>query len=323
MFIKLYNYFEKIYKDNICQRADENGAIFYYGEKDFSGLHKREYPFVSSFGHKLAGYIYFRDNYIKDRIVIFDHGMGSGHRGYMKEINLLTLHGFMVFAYDHTGCMESEGETTGGFCQSLADLDDAICAIKSDEELKECDISAMGHSWGAFSTANILAYHPNISHVVSISAFVSFSNMLSQFFVGPLKKVAKRIYNEEKQKFPKYVDANAIKALKNTSAKVLLIHSTDDNAVSYKKNFASMQNALGGRENIRFLAVTGKRHNPNYTEDAVKYKDEFFATYKKKMKKGELDTPEKRKIFKEGFDWERMTSQDMSVWEEIFKTLDK
>ena len=135
--------------------------------------------------------------------------------------------------------------------------------------------------------------------------------------------MAKRIYNEEKQKYPKYVDANAIKALENTSAKVLLIHSTDDNAVSYKKNFASMQNALGGRKNIRFLAVTGKRHNPNYTEDAVKYKDEFFATYKKKMKKGELDTPEKRKIFKESFDWERMTSQDMSVWEEIFKTLDK
>lgn len=323
MFNKFYDYVEKMYRNNIYPRADDTGAVFYYSQKDFPGLFKREYPFKSSLGHKLAGCLYYREGYIKDRIVVFDHGMGSGHTGYMKEINLLTEHGFLVFAYDHTGCMESGGETTGGFCQSLIDLDDALTTLKNDDEFKDLDFSVMGHSWGAYSTVNIAAFHPDISHLVAMAAFISFPEMLGQSLGGMMKKAGERIYENEKKQKPRYVDANAIDALKNTNAKALLIHSKDDPMVSYEKNFEVMKKALADKDNITFYGVDGKRHNPNYTRDAVVYKDAFFETYKKALKKNKLSTDEEKKKFKNSFDWERMTAQDEEVWKVIFDFLDK
>ena len=319
----LYNTAKKIYQSKVFPRSEETGAIFYYSRGDFPGLQSRAYPFRSSKGHTLSGYLYFREGYRPDRLVVFDHGIGSGHRGYMKEINLLTEHGFRVFAYDHTGCMESGGETTGGLCHSLVDLDDALSTLKQDEEFRSLDLSVMGHSWGAFSTLNIAAFHPEISHLVAISGFRSFDAMIRQSFGGILKKTGERIYREEAALNPRYSSSDAVGVLKNTSAKALILHSKDDPVVSYKTHFASMRDALADRENITFYSMDGKRHNPNYTEDAVAYKDAFFKTYRKALKKKQLTTDAEKTAFRNRFDWERMTSQDEKVWKVIFDFLDK
>ena len=74
--------------------------------------------------------------------------------------------------------------------------------------------------------------------------------------------------------------------------------------------------------NIRFLTVNHKGHNPNYTVDAVNYKDAFFADLTAKRKKNLLPSDEEKALYAEGFDWHRMTAQDEKVWAEIFKTLD-
>ena len=317
-----YNIVKKAYQSKVFPRADETGAIFYYAHEDFPGLQRQAYPVRSSKGHTLSGYLYFREGYRADRLVIFEHGIGSGHRGYMKEINLLTEHGFRIFAYDHTGCMESGGETTGGLCHSLVDLDDAISALKRDEAFRSLDISVMGHSWGAFSTLNIAAFHPEISHLVAISGFRSFAAMTRQAFGGLLKKTGKRIYREEAALNPRYSGVDAVETLKNTSAKALILHSEDDPIVSYKEHFLTMREALSDRENITFYSVDGKRHNPNYTCDAVAYKDAFFKTYQKALKKGKLTTDAERTAFRNRFDWERMTAQDETVWKIIFDFLD-
>lgn len=319
----LYNTVKKVYQGKVFPRADEDGAVFYYAPEDFPGLQKQAYPFRSSKGHTLSGYLYFREGYRTDRLVVFDHGIGSGHRGYMKEINLLTEHGFRVFAYDHTGCMESGGETTGGLCHSLVDLDDALSALKQDEAFRSLDVSVMGHSWGAFSTLNIAAFHPDVSHIVAIAGFRSFAAMVRQSFGGLLKKTGERIYREEAALNPRYSGADAVETLKNTSAKALVIHSTDDPIVSYKKHFSAMREALSNCKNIAFYSVDGKRHNPNYTQDAVAYKDAFFKTYQKALKKGKLTTNAEKTAFKNSFDWERMTAQDETVWKVIFEFLDK
>lgn len=317
-----YNAVKKVYRSKVYPRADENGAIFYYSQEDFPGLQKRAYPFRSSQGHRLSGYLYFREGYKTDRLVVFEHGIGSGHRGYMKEINLLTEHNFRVFAYDHTGCMESGGETTGGLCQSLIDLDDALSTLRRDEEFSSLDFSVMGHSWGAYSTLNIAAFHPEISHLVAISGFRSLQAITEQSFGGLLKKTGEKIYREEASQNPRYAGSNAIETLKTTSAKALIIHSTDDPIVSYEKHFKTMREALSDRANITFYSVDGKRHNPNYTQDAVVYKDAFFKTYQKALKKKQLTTDAEKAAFRNSFDWERMTAQDGTVWKAIFTFLD-
>lgn len=313
---------EQIYRDMLYKRADDNGCIYYFSADDFEGLHKYAYPFKSSLGHELSGYFYWYDNPIKKRLMIFDHGIGSGHRGYMREIEVLARHGYLVFAYDHTGCMESGGETTGGFSQSLMDLDDALKTLKSEKKLRKYEISVIGHSWGAFSTLNIVALHPSIKKTVAISGFVSLDKILRQYMAGPLGFFRAKLYKKELESSPFYAKFDAIKSLKKTKSKVLIIHSDDDTTVKPKLSFDLMKKKLSKRPNIKFVEVTGKAHNPNYTEDAVRFKDEFFSAYKKALRKNAFKTDADKKAFKDSFDWKRMTEQDDAVWSIIFEHLD-
>lgn len=318
----LFKMIEKVYRNSVYKRADGDGSIFYFSVADFDGLKQRPLVFQSSMGHKMQGYFYWYENCVQGRIILFEHGMGSGHRGYMKEIERIARHGYLVFAYDHTGCMESGGETTGGFVQSLIDLNDAITALKQDVNYKNADISVVGHSWGGFSTLNIAALQPEVTHLVAMAGFVSVPNMLNQLFDGRLSGVAKRLYAKEKAANPDYIDRDAVSALKATDAKVLILHSKDDKVVSFEKQFLVMKEALSDRSNITFAEVEGKGHNPNYTKEAVAYKDAFFATYQKLRKKKKLKTEEQKKAFVAAYDWHKMTEQDARVWELIFKTLD-
>lgn len=319
----IYKMMKKAYERAVCHRCDENGAVFYFSHEDFSGLMREAYAFPSSMGHTLQGYFYHYDAPVSGRIVIFEHGMGSGHRGYMKEIELLCRHGYLVLAYDHTGCMESGGDDIGGFTQSLVDLNDAISALKADPRFADASFSVVGHSWGGFSTLNIAAFHPDVTHLVAMSGFVSAERVMEQFFHGILSFVGKRLCADERAVRPAAASCDAVTSLSATDAAVLILHSKDDPDVSFEKHFSYMRDALSERENIRFVELDGKAHNPSYTEDAVKYKDAFFADYKRRMKKGKLKTAEEKAAFVASYDFDRMTAQDEAVWALIFETLDK
>ena len=316
-----YKAVRNAYRGMIYTRADDNGAVFYFSADDFEGLKQEPFSFSSSDGHFLQGYFYSYPNAREDRLIVFEHGMGSGHRGYMREIELLARQGYLVFAYDHTGCMESGGETTGGFVQSLKDLDDALVALKAEKALHGRQISVVGHSWGGFSTLNIAALHPDLHSVVALSGFLSVEHMLNQSFGGIMRGVGKKLLREETEANPNWISCNAIDALSDTTVKALVIHSEDDPVVKCALHFDLLQAALADRENISFLKVNGKRHNPNYTEDAVAYKDEFFAIYKKELKKKRLETDEAKQAFIKRFDWKRMTEQDMALWQTVFEFL--
>ncbi len=309
---------EKMYRDQMFIRCDDNGTAYYFSSDDFEGLNKESFDFTAKAGHVLKGYFYFYDNPIENRIVVFEHGMGGGHRSYMREIETIAKKGYLVFSYDHTGCMESGGENTNGFGQSLSDLDCAIKALKAEKKYKDMDISVIGHSWGGFSTMNIPALHPDIKHIVAMSGFISVKDMVNQFFSGLMKPFAKHIYALEEKSNPDTVKFSAVESLADTSVKALIIHSADDPMVKKECHFDVLKNALDGRENITFWLMDGKAHSPNYTYDAVKYKDAFFATLTEKLKKKELETERQKAEFVAGYDWWKMTSQDMEVWNRIF-----
>ena len=178
------NQVKKIYNKQVLTRFKDYGTIYYFSEKDFPRLNRYPYSFKGSDGQRLQGYFYCYENPINKRLVIFEHGMGGGHRSYFREIEMLAKHGFLVFSYDHTGCMESEGENTRGFSQSLNDLDCCMKALKNEKCLDGYDFSVMGHSWGGFSSMNIPALYPEISHVVAMSGFISVFEMIKQIFFG-------------------------------------------------------------------------------------------------------------------------------------------
>lgn len=307
----------KLYKQIAYNRVDDKGTAFYFSYSDFPNLKCEEFSFKSIHGHTLNGNFYFYENYDKNHLIIFDHGFGGGHRSYMKEIEKLCSFGFKVLAYDHTGCMTSEGLSTNGMTTSLVDLNDAIKAIKEDERFKNLDLSVVGHSWGGYSTLNISALHPDISHIVVLSGFISVKRLIKAFFGGILKPYRKAIYNLEKNTNPDFVDFDACNTLNNSQVKALLIYSSNDQMCKKKDTYDILFENLNHKNNIKFVLLNDKGHNPNYTIDAIKYLEEYQKIKKKLKKQKLLISTEQKQKFLNSFDWNKMTDQDETVWEEI------
>lgn len=309
------------YKGMMYARCDDNGTAFYFSASDFPGLQSEVYSFTASAGHTLQGATYHYENPIPGRLIVFDHGFGGGHRSYMKEIEMLCRHGYLVFAYDHTGCMASGGESPNGMAQSLCDLNDCINYLKANDAFANMDISVVGHSWGGFSALNISALHPEISHVVVLSGFVSVEELVKTFFSGILKWYRKPILELEKSANPRFFEYHAVETLSKSNAKTLLIYSADDQMCK-KAHYDILKAGLDSKTNVQFLLVDRKGHNPNYTEEAVKYHGEFGKARSKLLKKKNLTDAEKAS-FVASFDWNKMTEQDETVWKKIFECLDK
>ena len=309
------------YKGMMYTRCDDTETVFYFSAADFLGLQAEPYTFSASAGHTLQGYLYCYDAPKEGRLIVFDHGFGGGHRAYMKEIEQLCRHGYRVFAYDHTGCMESGGASPNGLAQSLCDLNDCITALRSDNRFANCSISVMGHSWGAFSTLNITALHPEITHIVAMCGFVSVEEMIKTFFSGPLKGYRKAVMALESESNPRFSKFHAVDSLSRSCAKALLIYSADD-PLCRRNHYDLLKEGLAERENLRFILTDRKGHNPNYTEEAVKLLADFTKARGKFLKKKNLTAAEKS-AFVASFDWERMTAQDAAIWNEIFAHLDE
>ena len=317
MFTKLI---VNTYKRALLTRHDPDGAIFYFSHTDFEGIECETFEFFGERGQRLQGYFYTKNVTRPDRLVIFEHGMGCGHRAYMSEIATLVEHGYTVFAYDHTGTLNSGGEHIGGFTQSLCDLDSAIKALKASGRCDGKRLAVIGHSWGGFSTMNIGAFHKDITHLVAMSGFVSPNKIITDM-LGKMKKYAPAVFASEVAYFGGYAYADASLSLLQTDARALIIHSKDDPTVPYSR-FLELEASLGDVERISFLPLEGKRHNPNYTADAVRYKDEFFAELTRFRKKSKKATEEEKREFASRWDWHRMTEQDADFWAKIFDFID-
>jgi pimeloyl-ACP methyl ester carboxylesterase len=311
-----------IYTQQFLNRCDDTGLAHYFSHEDFPGLRQQPFDFQSSLGHTLKGWFYCYDEIIPGRLVVFDHGFGGGHRSYMKEIEMLARHGYLVYTYDHTGCMLSCGDSPRGLSQSLRDLNDAINALQATQGFKDLKISVMGHSWGGFSTMNIAALHPEVTHIVALSGFVSVEEMIGQFFSGILKGYRKPVLKIEQENNPDFVKYNAAQTLADTAAKVLLLYSSNDKLVIREIHHDILSKALAGKADTRILLEENKGHNPNYTADAVAYLAEYTADMTRRLKDKKLNTEAEKKAFREKWDWNRMTNQDEKVWAEIFRTLD-
>jgi len=313
---------KKVYKKMLFRRMDERPDTFYFTAADFDGLKESPYPFKNVAGQTLAGHFYSYDDPRKDRIVVFEHGMAAGHRNYLREIETICRHGYLVFTYDRTGCADSEGDSTLGFSGALADADCAIQALRADERYKNMEISVVGHSWGGYTAQNISAFHKDLRHVVAISGFPSVALMLEQQLGGLLKFYRKDILELELATNGKYAASSTLTALDGTDAKALFIHSTDDHIVAYDMHMKHLIDNLSDNGKVTLVTVSGKRHNPTYTEEAVKLLAEYNAKRGEAAKKKLLRTPEEYWAFVDSFDWWAMTEQDETVWNRIFELLD-
>ena len=313
-----------IYNHRLLRRRDPDGNAYQLRREDFPGLLSKELSFTGDRGQQLFAYIYYRTEVRRDRLIMLDHGMGCGHSSYLAEIDALTRRGYTVFTYDHTGTDRSGGDNIGGFSQSLSDLDRAVRFVRSLDDFKNSRIAVIGHSWGGFSTMNIAALYPDITHVVAISGFVSPRMIQHQALGGVLRLYRPMLYDLEKSTLPDYADFDGRESLSRAvDTRALIIHSQDDRTCLFKKHFLVLEKALKDNERVKFIAVDNKNHHPQYTEDAVSYKRAYVKELKAKLKHGELSTEGEKAAFVASYDWLRMYRQDEQFWDMVKDFLDK
>ena len=305
-------YIVKQYKKNVLCRYDKDPAIPYYSVDSFKDLKKEEFSFDNSRDIKVKYFFYYRDNYLKDKIVLFCPGIGPGHTAYLKEIDELTLAGFKVLTLDYSGCGESSGDSLLSLNEPTRDINDLLNHLNLKEE-----VSLFGHSLGAYSALNTINKRKEITKAVIMSGFISAKNEI--LFLLKSKLVTSVIMRYERKAEPDYFGIDNVEYLKTTNDKLLFIHSTDDHMVGFDSSFKIVKGIENS--NIDLIELNDKMHNPDYTKEAVNYLMSTFTEYESLIKNKTLKTIEDRIDFFKDKSIEKMTKIDHFVFDRIIDHL--
>lgn len=245
-------------------RVDNNTNYYDYIVDIHKDFIREKTSFTSDKGQVLSGafYRYNRDKY--KALLVLPHGMGGGHDSYIAEIEYFARAGYLVFSYDNTGTNDSDGENLKGLVQGPIDLNYALNYLEDLTQLNDLDTMLYGHSWGGYSAAAVNNYKHDIKAITIVSGFENTMNVIRQY--------GNEILGEKIELFLPYAkmyekilfDSNAglsgINGLKNTDANVLIVHSSDDNVVSYE-NFMEYYNAFKDNKRFKFLTLEDNGHN--------------------------------------------------------------
>lgn len=205
----------------------------------FYDYYKENYPRrnVSFYSGKnlLQGYIFGEEN--TKGLLVFAHGINSGHESYIQEILWFVDNGWRVFAYDATGSCTSEGIGTTGLIQSALDLHAALTYVENDETLKDLPKCLMGHSWGGYAVAAGLYFDHDVKACASVAGYSDAIQMMMRFAGATMGKATALLrpfaYLEHLILFGKYATLTAVDGINRANIPVMLIHGTADELVRY------------------------------------------------------------------------------------------
>lgn len=269
----------KVYEKHLDKRV-ETPKYRCFKMDDFPGLQREPHLFRSQQNCVLSGYLYYRGEEEPKAVIVFAHGIGTGHVAYMDIINYFTEKDFAVFAYDTSGFDESEG-TIRGLQQTVDDLDRAITLAKNIEKVKGKPVLLFGHSWGAYSVTHVLAFHPEVKGVIALAGFDRNRDIISYYgrsVAGDLTKaVIPYACVYDRMKFGKYHDTSAVTIFKNTDAYVMAVTGDRDNLVPERFGYDIWKNQFYGSDNFRFVKRRNRGHGTlYYTDEATEYLLELY-----------------------------------------------
>jgi pimeloyl-ACP methyl ester carboxylesterase len=298
------------YRKSLLRRFDKDGAIPYYSPGDFPGLSCKEGSFKNSAGVEIKYFTYCYAGCSENKLILFCPGMGPGHTAYLTEIETICRAGFRVLTLDYTGCGESGGDRLTSANAPTRDIMELLTLLDPCGE-----IIPVGHSLGGYTALNIARLRPDVKRAVIISGFVSISDeMMGYFKLRPLANLVKKY---EIRLDPEYGNADNRKYLAGTTDRLLWFHSTDDPMVNYRYNAGQVISL--NNPNIRVITVEHKKHNPNYSAEALETMNAWMGQYKRLISEKQLNTPEERKAFFADKPIGRMTAQDPAVINEILQ----
>ena len=250
---------------------------------------REEVSFLSGKNH-LRGFLYGDKD--ADRLLVFSHGLGSGHEDYINEIIYMVDAGYLVFAYDGTGSGMSEGKSTVGLLQSALDLDAAFDYIHSSDALKDLPVYLMGHSWGGFAAAEALGRHENIVAAVDLAGYAYPADLLidqGSQMMGQDLSAMKILFNISQLLTygPKNFLRNAVDSINSTDTPILLVHGNQDEMISLDKiSIIAYQDKLTN-PNVQTLIITAEGQNDHngilHSAEAVPHIAELNEDFAAKM----------------------------------------
>ncbi len=269
-----------LYNGVFGQRFSTSGNNRFYLD-DFDNLSAERYEFLSYDSQTLVGYRYFIDGEKPKGVVVLAHGFGGGgQNGIMDIANFFANCGYDVFAYDVTGNDESGGKGVNGFPQGVKDLSCAIDFVENLPELKDLPIMLCGHSWGGYSVAAVLNFHPEVKAVAAISGFNKSMDLIKvqtpQFAGSAINVLMPYVNSIEIGKFGKFSKATAMDGFENTDAGIFVAHSADDDVVPIQCGYDLYYEKYSDDPRFEFVKYEDKGHyNILYSQDAINYMDAF------------------------------------------------
>ena len=292
------------YIKNFVCRYDKEVGVPYYSYTDFLNLKREEGTFINANNNEIHYFYYYFDNYRKDKIVLFCHGLGAGHTAYLKEISELAKRGYKVLTLDYQGCDSSKGKNLRSLNQPTKDVYELLNLLKID-----LPIIAVGHSMGGFTALNLVNTRKEISKAVIISGFLSIPLEIS----GALKSklIVKGILRYERKVEPELYKIDNLAYLKTTQDQLLFIHSEDDMMVPYKDSMKLVEEIAN--PNIKTYKLTNRKHNPNYTDSAIQYMNEVFGGYYQLIKEKKIKTDADKINYFKDVSLEKLVEQDENI----------
>lgn len=287
-------------------RCDPNEIIKYYEASDYN-LNKK--PFQAKYNKKeyLRGFYYYNDNTNYDKIIVISHGMWGNHQAYMQEIGYFVTNNYFVLGFDYYGTNLSDGKNICGLGNSLKCLDKAISQVKID--YPNIDIYVFGHSWGGYAASNILKYHGDIKKVVALSGFISIKRITKTLLPKKVFIFRPGLLFIDFIHCHKYSLAKSNKTLANSKSNVLIVHSKDDNMVNFDYHTKYLMDNLQN-ENIKYLILENRKHNPDYSLDAINYMSQVYT------KLNSLNESDKKEYLKT-VDFKKMGVLDLDIMNQI------
>lgn len=253
----------------------------------FYDHYEKEYPreevSFKSGDNTLKGYIYGMDN--NKGLIVFAHGIGSGHEMYLSLITRLVDCGWRVFAYDATGSGYSEGEGTKGLAQSVLDLDNALTYAESDARLNILDKFVLGHSWGGYAAAAVLNYDHDVKADITMSGYNTPFEELSETCGGRYgvwgKLLDPVVWLYNKVKFGSNSSISAVDGINKSGIPVLVLHGNDDDVIDYNGAAIIAHKSEITNPNAEYKVFDEEGRNGHnsyfYTPEYKKYKEEFIT----------------------------------------------
>ncbi|MBQ5951605.1 MAG: alpha/beta hydrolase [Lachnospiraceae bacterium] len=301
-----------IYQKNFLHRYDKDGAIPYYAPEDFPGLSCGRGSFQNTAGVKICYFIYSYADCAPDKLVLFCPGMGPGHTAYLAEIETLCRAGYRVLTLDYTGCGESGGDRLSSVNAPTRDALELLELLKPREE-----ILPVGHSLGGYTALNLAHLRSDVTRAVILSGFVSIADEMMGFV--KLRVLADRIQRYEKKLDPRLGALDNRAYLASTKDRLLWVHSKDDPMVNFQYNAGQVQKI--GNPYVRVIAVDGKKHNPQYSAEALRTMNAWMGEYGRRIREKQLPTLEARRAYFDDKPIGRMTAQDPAVYDEILRLI--